>query len=136
MERKIKVFMIDDDPDDREFFQIALDMTGIPYTLNTAESAVEALDMLPGLMELPDYIFLDLNMPLLSGIEFLQIFQEFSDLNKVPVIIFSTSSYHKDIEDTKALGASHFLSKTSDIDRLSEVVVTIIKGNELPFILT
>lgn len=136
MERKIKVFMIDDDPDDREFFQIALDMTGIPYTLNTAESAVEALDMLPGLMELPDYIFLDLNMPLLSGIEFLQIFQEFSDLNKVPIIIFSTSSYHKDIEDTKALGASHFLSKTSDIDRLSEVVVTIIKGNELPFILT
>lgn len=136
MERKIKVFMIDDDPDDREFFQIALDMTGIPYTLNTAESAVEALDMLPGLMELPDYIFLDLNMPLVSGKEFLQIFQEFSDLNKVPVIIFSTSSYHKDIEDTKALGASHFLSKTSDIDRLSEVVVTIIKGNELPFILT
>jgi CheY-like chemotaxis protein len=136
MERKIKVLMIDDDPDDREFFQIALDMTGIPYILNTVESAVEALNLFPELLELPDYIFLDLNMPLISGKEFLQIFYESAYLNKVPVIIFSTSSYHKDIEDTKALGASHFLSKTSDIDRLSELVVTIIKGNELPFILT
>lgn len=135
MERKIKVLMIDDDPDDREFFQIALDMTGIPYILNTAESAVEALNLFPDFLELPDYIFLDLNMPLISGKEFLQIFHESADLNKVPVIIFSTSSYHKDIEDTKVLGASHFLSKTSDIDRLSELIATIIKGNELPFIL-
>ncbi|RWX00571.1 response regulator [Flavobacterium cerinum] len=136
MERKIKIFMIDDDPDDREFFQIALDMTGIRYTLKTAESAVEALNIFPEFLELPDYIFLDLNMPLISGIQFLQIFRESADLNKVPIIIFSTSSYHKDIEDTKALGASHFLSKTSDIDRLSEVVVSILKGNDLPFILT
>lgn len=135
MERK-KIFIIDDDPDDLEFFQIALDMTGIPYTLTSAKSAVEALNTLPESSERPDYIFLDLNMPMISGIEFLQIFQESPNLNKIPVIIFSTSSYHKDLEDTKALGASHFLSKTSDIDRLSEVFITILKGKELPFVLT
>jgi CheY-like chemotaxis protein len=131
----IKYFIIDDDADDREFFQIALDAAGIPYTLTEAESAVTALEMLPELRELPDYIFLDLNMPLVSGKEFLKILKESSEFSHVPVIIFSTSSYQKDIEETKSLGANHFMSKTPDIDRLSEIIIDIVIKKDMPFVI-
>jgi len=103
-DRNIKYFIVDDDADDREFFQIALDIAGFPYNLTAVESAVKALEILPELKDLPDYIFLDLNMPLVSGKEFLKILRESSAFSHVPVIIFSTSSYNKDIEETKVLG--------------------------------
>lgn len=132
---EIRFFIIDDDSDDRDFFQIALDITALSYKLTIAESATQALKMLQESSEQPDYIFLDLNMPLVSGKEFLKILRSNPIFTQIPVIIFSTSSYNKDIEDTLALGANHFLCKTPDIDRLSEIIISIVAAHDLPYIL-
>lgn len=134
--QEIKCFMIDDDIDDRDFFQIALEISDLPFRLTTAGNGITALELLSQDSYLPDFIFLDLNMPLLSGKECLSAIRELPKLQDVPLVIFSTSSYHKDIEETKELGATYFLSKTSDIDRLAVILNDVLTGKELPYVLS
>lgn len=132
---KLHCFLIDDDPDDLDFFEIALETSGIPYILSKAENAIKAMEIINDIKPVPDYIFLDLNMPLLSGIECLRLIKENPLLSSIPVIIFTTSSYHKDIEDAKSLGATHFLTKTPNIQHLSNILNDILTSKELSFIL-
>lgn len=60
---------------------------------------------------LPDYIFLDINMPEMNGKVFLKELKSFTDLKSIPVIMFTTSDSDRDKADCKNLGALDFLSK-------------------------
>lgn len=131
----VHCLIIDDDEDDRDFFEIALADCGHAYLFSTAPSGTHALELLPHRV-IPDYIFLDLNMPLVSGKECLQQIRQLEALNHIPIVIYSTSSYHKDIEDTRQMGASYFLSKTADISKLSQILSQLFSGTELPFVLS
>lgn len=117
MPKEIKILLIDDDEDDRDFFQFALEDIDKDIEYASAESGYEALEMLPQ-SALPDYIFLDLNMPAMSGRECLIELKKNPSFSHIPVIIFSTSSDPHDKEETKQLGAIDFItkpSKTSDL---------------------
>lgn len=127
--------VVDDDADDRDFFEIALQDCGQPFHYTPVNSGTRALELLEEGSTVPDFIFLDLNMPLLSGKECLQIIRDRQHLQQVPVIIYSTSSYHKDIEETQQLGATHFLTKSADIDVLTGILNDIFSGRELPYLL-
>lgn len=129
-------FIIDDDDDDRELFDIALQNSNQPYRLTPVESGNKALEILAVDRNVPDFIFLDLNMPLLSGKECLAAIRQMPNLKNVAIIIYSTSSYIKDIEETKDLGANYFLSKTADLDRLSAILADILTQKKLPFVLS
>ena len=130
---KINCPVIDDDADDRDIFEIALEESDSPFSLTAIDSSLKALEALSAGSTVPDFIFLDLNMPLLSGKECLREIRNIDTLEHVPVVIYSTSSYIKDIEETKMLGANHFLSKTPDIRRLSEILSELFSGKDLPY---
>lgn len=122
MKQKL-ILLIDDDSDDREIFEIALNEIGLNHKCITAENGREAIELLSSNpLIFPDYIFLDLNMPLLSGKEFLQKIKNFPNLKETAIIIYTTSSYAKDIEETKLLGATHFLLKPSNFNLLIHVL--------------
>lgn len=128
--------LIDDDPDDREIFSIALEEADKTCEYVTATSAAEALALLksdPSFV--PDFIFLDLNMPLVDGKECLRELKEIPHLKKTPIIIYTTSSYEKDVDDTKQLGATHYLAKPFSIATLAESLKSILKRQHLPFFL-
>jgi len=133
--KNIRCIIIDDDPDDRELFEIALENSGHPFNLLPLSSGSKALEIFTDIEagDIPDYIFLDLNMPLLSGKECLQEIRKVSVLHITPVIIYSTSSYHLDIAETKEYGATHFLTKTPDIDRLSVILGKLFSKTALPY---
>jgi len=117
MFKEIKILLIDDDEDDRDFFQFALEDLNNNITFASAESGYEAFELLQK-DKLPDYIFLDLNMPGMSGRECLIELKNNHSFNSIPVVIFSTSSDPRDVEETKKLGAIDFItkpSKTSDL---------------------
>ncbi len=130
---KINCLVIDDDADDRDIFEIALEESDSPFSLTAIDSSLKALEALSAGNTVPDFIFLDLNMPLVSGKECLREIRSIDALEHVPVVIYSTSSYIKDIEETKMLGANHFLSKTPDIRRLSEILSELFSGKDLPY---
>lgn len=119
--------LVDDDEDDKEIFSMALNEANPAIDCRVASDGIEALKMLGDPSFIPDYIFLDLNMPLMSGKECLAEIRKRPHLNDTPVIIFSTSSSQKDILETRALGASSFITKPPLIstlaERLSEVFV-------------
>ncbi len=116
-----KILMIvDDDKDDRFFFRSAIRKKNPSYECIEAENGADALKQLRKAKLLPDFIFLDLNMPKMDGRECLKELKKDKTLKKIPVIIYSTSEYKVDIKVTKKLGADYFLSKLSDIYMLPE----------------
>jgi len=128
--KNIICFLIDDDADDQEIFSMALEDTGHPATCVCAGNGYEALQKLQNEeTPVPDFIFLDLNMPLMSGKECLIELKKIDRLHHVPVIIFSTSSLEKDMTETKALGARSFLVKSPRISELTGQLASVFSGD-------
>ncbi|MEO5978022.1 MAG: response regulator, partial [Chryseolinea sp.] len=75
----------------------------------------------------PDVIFLDLNMPTMSGPEFLQEIKSVDHLRSIPVIILSTTSNPATIASTKLMGAVDFITKPNRFDELVEILRPIIQ---------
>lgn len=120
MSTALHCLLIDDDQDDQEIFTLALEESGLNMQCKTCNNTSEALQKLinPDAF-LPDYIFLDLNMPRINGIQFLTEIKKILHLQHIPVVIYSTSSHPKDKEATQKLGAAAFITKPSGIKELS-----------------
>ena len=117
-------FLIDDDFDDQEIFSLALEKVDPTLTCITANSGLEALQKLADeRLSIPDYIFLDLNMPRMNGKECLTEIRKYDRLKNIPVVIYSTSSMKNEIAETVKLGATDFIVKpysmTDLIDELN-----------------
>jgi len=119
--------IVDDDTDDRYFFRSAIRKNNPSYQCIEAENGVDALDQLRKAKQLPDFIFLDLNMPKMDGRECLKELKKDKTLKDIPVIIYSTSDYKLDKEVTKELGADYYITKLSDIYELPEELLKAMK---------
>jgi CheY-like chemotaxis protein len=120
------ILLIDDDEDDQEIFLSALDNAADSVNCVTLSNAVVAFDKLRK-SELPtDIIFLDLNMPLMNGQEFLTEIKKQQDLKHIPVIILSTSSNVSTIQQTKKLGATDFITKPDSFDELVRILRNVL----------
>jgi CheY-like chemotaxis protein len=120
MSTALVCLLIDDDQDDQEIFTLALEDSGLDLQCVISNNASEALQRLTqDDTFLPNYIFLDLNMPRINGVQLLTEIKKISRLKHIPVIIYSTSSHPKDKEATQKLGASAFITKPSGIKELS-----------------
>lgn len=121
----VRILLIDDDADDRFLFCEALKQVDDTIICETAEDGQEALVKLNG-PPLPNYIFLDLNMPVMSGFECLAHLKKIPDLEKTPVIIYSTSKNSVDIKRTASLGAAAYLKKPGDFNELCDKLQDIL----------
>jgi CheY-like chemotaxis protein len=129
MPDRIYCFMVDDDIDDQEIFAIAIRESGFDVVCDFAKDGIDALTKLEEKEQVPDFIFLDLNMPRMNGIHCLIEIKKTERLSKVPVIIYSTSAESKFIEEAKMHGASEYLIKPSSIKELTKSVLKIFRSN-------
>ena len=89
------IFLADDDADDRKFFEDALKQVTIPTNLTLASDGLELMSNLETVIEPPppDIIFLDINMPVMNGWQFLDMYQPLrSSLAKEIQVFLVTSS--------------------------------------------
>lgn len=115
--------LIDDDPDDQEIFLIALGKSGKNVKCNTANNAVLGLKQLDeNPVNIPDFIFMDLNMPGMNGRQCLVEIKSRPFLKHVPVVVYSTTSQLSDVHEMKALGAADFISKPPSLKLLTELL--------------
>src|SRR5688500_11969216 len=105
------VFYADDDKEDCELFTEALVNVDPEVRSIIASDGREALAYLNNTRELPDYIFLDINMPLVDGKKCLIEIKNNSRLRSIPVIMYSTTSDTTEIMEYYKLGAHDFLIK-------------------------
>jgi CheY-like chemotaxis protein len=121
-------FLIDDDPDDQELFLMALKQVDKNMNCHIANSGIEALKQLRDANHfVPDFIFLDINMPKMNGLECLAEIKKLDHLGQSQILMFSTSSDVKIIEATRALGADHFLVKPPSMDLLVESLAKVLR---------
>ena len=121
--------MIDDDVDDQELFQMALGEVGKDISLAIANSGVEALNKLSkDPLYVPEFIFLDVNMPKMNGLQCLSKLKELPHLSKVKVIMYSTSSDPRIINESKKLGATHYEVKPPSLSALIEKLSKIFSN--------
>ncbi|TDE11551.1 response regulator [Dyadobacter psychrotolerans] len=125
--------IVDDDADDREFFREAVAEINSSSVCLMADNGAEALRKLrSGIKHLPDYIFLDLNMHLMDGRKCLVELKKDINLKNIPVIILTTSSAQKDIDETRNLGASDFLTKPSEYQKLRSEIIAVTQKDRSP----
>lgn len=116
--KDIFCFLIDDDEDDRTIFEIAVNKISPDIKFGYAKSGPDAIEQLKNCKRVPDFIFLDLNMPIMSGNECLIELKKTVCVAEVPVIIYSTTITEKIIYDTLHDGAFDHIEKPSKIEKL------------------
>ena len=120
------VLLIDDDVDDREIFEAALRKTALPVQCTALDNGIKALEMLRNRQISPQLIFLDLNMPIMNGQQFLVEIKSDELLKHIPIVILSTSSHKSTIELTKELGAMDFFSKPDNFEELTGLLSSVL----------
>lgn len=107
----LNFLLIDDDEIERLKFARVLQKNNYPHNIIEARNGEEALDKLAQKEQLPDLIFLDLNMPKMNGLEFLRELKSNADLRYIPVIILSTSNNLQDLKEAYKTGAAGYIVK-------------------------
>ena len=117
-EKVKKVLLVDDDLDDRELFVEAFSFINEKSHILTLEGSDGLIEFLKEMSSLPDYLFLDLNMPRINGKQCLVEIKNMPDADNIPVVIYSTSSEIKDLVEVQRLGAEAYIVKSSSIKDL------------------
>lgn len=120
-------YLIDDDSDDRDFFEIALEELDEKICLKTANNGIEALEFLKEANYTPDVIFMDINMPRMDGWECLAEIKKIEKLQSVPVIIYTTSENYFGPGLLKERGAIKHVTKQPGVSALVLLLKNVFK---------
>ena len=111
MTNVLKILLIEDDMIEIMKFNRAVSSLKLNHKIIEANNGEDALKILDKKEELPDIILLDLNMPKINGIEFLDILKKDDVLKYIPTIILTTSSNQKDLLECYRIGIAGYVLK-------------------------
>lgn len=126
MKKQETILLVEDDTVDQMTVKRALRDINITNPLKITNNGEEALEYLRNEKnEIPGIILLDLNMPKMSGVEFLKIAKNDSRIKRIPVIVLTTSKEDRDRINTFDLGVAGYMIKPVDYMQFVEVIRTI-----------
>jgi hypothetical protein len=130
--RLINILLVEDDEVDVMNVKRAFKRNNISTPLYTAANGIEALAMLRENSNKPNtippdrrLILLDLNMPKMGGIEFLQVLRADPALQKIPVVVLTTSNRDQDKIEAYNLNIAGYLLKPVTFSAFSELMTTL-----------
>lgn len=120
MNRSFEVLLVEDNDDDVVLTRRAFQQTEYDVTVTHVENGVECLRLLEERCKtkeprLPDLMLLDLNMPLMSGSEVMEVISNDPRLDSMPVVALSTSTSEQEIREMYRLQCRLYLSKPVDL---------------------
>ncbi|SRR5258708_368818 len=123
-----RFLLIDDDTDDRELFSEALAAVDPVIICDQATDGAEAFSRLRNKeISHPDIIFLDINMPVMNGWQFLSKLKSEDAFRHIPVIVYSTSSALKDKRIADEMGALCFITKPHAFRLLQDLLDVVAR---------
>ncbi|WP_299778942.1 response regulator [uncultured Formosa sp.] len=111
MTHVLKILLIEDDMIEVMKLNRAISSLQLNHKIIEANNGEDALHLLEKKEDLPDIILLDLNMPKINGIEFLNILKQDDVLKYIPTIILTTSSNQKDLLECYKIGIAGYVLK-------------------------
>jgi len=121
------VLIAEDDAGDYKFLEEAFEKLSPSSNVIRAINGLEYMNYLKK-NEKPDIIFLDLNMPVKNGLDCLKFTKENENLMDVPVVIYSTSHYIRDIDAAFKNDAHYYIVKPADKNLLADILSTVINN--------
>ncbi len=120
--KSVTVFYTDDDEEDLEFFKDIIKGISDNVKIITHQSGKNLLVALNNPPPDPNMLFLDLNMPGMTGFDVLRQIRENEILKELPIIIFTTSQDDEAIAKSRNLGANYFVTKTGNFNDLKKSI--------------
>jgi CheY-like chemotaxis protein len=121
--KPLNLVLADDDTDDCNFFKSALSKLSLDTHLTIVNDGEELMKLLgEETSQLPEVIFLDLNMPRKNGSECLAEIKKTERLRHVAIVIFSTSYSRDTMELLFKAGAHVYIRKPGNFEQLQEVI--------------
>ena len=120
------ILLVEDDQVDIMTVERAIkevDKSSHLHVVNNGEEALSYLENKDN--EYPDIILLDLNMPRMSGIEFLKIIKQRESLKRVPVVVLTTSKEEQDKTESFTLGVAGYMIKPIDYKYFVDMIKTV-----------
>jgi CheY-like chemotaxis protein len=115
--------LVDDDGEDQEIFSMAVAQLKKDITLITANNGAEAITLVSQMHgAMPDFVFMDINMPKMNGLECLERLRQIEDIGQTRIFMYSTTSEHAVLERSKALGAEGLLVKPAMFVELVDLI--------------
>lgn len=111
MHKALNILLIEDDMIEIMKLNRTISKLELNHTIIEANNGEEALTILDQKDHLPDIILLDLNMPKINGIEFLNILKKDMVLKYIPTIILTTSNNQKDLLECYKAGVAGYIIK-------------------------
>jgi CheY-like chemotaxis protein len=129
-ERVVNILLVEDDDVDTMNVKRAFQKNNLTNPLYIARNGIEALNMLRGVNTeaidpLPRIILLDLNMPRMGGIEFLQELRKDERLKNISVFVMTTSNEEKDLVDAYSLNVAGYVVKPISMESFVSAVAIL-----------
>jgi CheY-like chemotaxis protein len=127
--RALKLLLVEDSPSDVRLVREALKEASIPLQITIARDGVEATEYLHqaevGLVDKPNLVLLDLNLPRKNGREVLAEVKSSPTLKRIPVLVMTSSRSDEDISEAYSLNANCYITKPGDFQDYVHVVKAI-----------
>lgn len=128
----LQILIIDDDEINNFIAAKLIDKIPPKAVVNTCLNGQIGLDFVKSKLqnqdEMPDIIFLDINMPVMNGWEFLEEFEKIKDQinKKISINMLSSSVYNDDINKAETFNTvNKFISKPLTVDKIQELYNTL-----------
>lgn len=120
------ILLIEDDEADQRIFSTVLQSIGSDFTCTILEDPEEALYKLETAEISADLIFLDMRMPQMTGLEFLQELRKKETLRQTRVVVLAGIPDENDVRETQALGVRDFIIKPGRYSELRKILTSIL----------
>lgn len=121
-----KILLVDDDETSNFLNEFLIKGMGIVDEVIIATNGQEAIDIIGHVKnsENPEVIFLDLNMPVMDGFEFLENFEKVKTQEniQIPIYILTSSNYFKDFERVKKFAVAGYIIKPLTEDKIFDTL--------------
>jgi CheY-like chemotaxis protein len=128
------IVVADDDPDDHQLVKEALSECDQNHIVTSVFNGRQLMDLLEqkgfykhDFVKLPDLIILDMKMPILSGLEALELIKANQNFKNIPVYMLSEMNMKEHVEKAMSLGADDFFTKPLNYGELRDLMGQVCK---------
>ena len=120
MQEKLIIYYTDDDTDDLEMFDQAA--RAVKVEAKTFQNGKELIDAVNNPPPKPAIIFVDLNMPIMSGYDVIKKLKSLDDYADVPIVVLSTANDPATILKSRQAGADYYITKPTSFAKLKSAI--------------